>query len=46
MPCAHAGTVLYCAPELLRGKYSFKADVWSAGIIAYELLTVRMPFTE
>lgn len=27
------GTAIYCAPELLRCKYSFKADVWSAGVI-------------
>ncbi|KAF5831241.1 kinase-like domain-containing protein [Dunaliella salina] len=41
-----AGTALYCAPELLRGNYSFKADVWSAGVIAYELIADRMPFED
>lgn len=32
-----AGTALYCAPELLKCKYSFKADVWSAGVIVSAL---------
>ncbi len=26
-------------------KYSLPADLWSAGIIAYQLVTGRLPFT-
>ena len=38
------GTPPYLAPELLHGKdYSFKADVWSAGITLAEMLTGKYP---
>jgi tRNA A-37 threonylcarbamoyl transferase component Bud32 len=42
------GTPLYMAPELLRGAKSAppSADVFSFGIIAYELLTGEHPFGE
>ena len=34
------------APEILEGKlYNHKADVWSLGIVFFELLTGYMPFT-
>lgn len=39
-----AGTPVYMAPEVLRMSYGQKADVWSAGIMAYQLLTGRLPF--
>eukprot|EP00878_Enallax_costatus_P017437 GHUV01018315.1.p1 GENE.GHUV01018315.1~~GHUV01018315.1.p1 ORF type:complete len:541 (+),score=186.60 GHUV01018315.1:610-2232(+) len=39
-----AGTPFYIAPEVLRQSYSFPADVWSAGITAYQLLTGRFPW--
>lgn len=40
-----AGTAIYIAPEVLKMKYSLPADLWSAGIIAYQLVTGRLPFT-
>ena len=40
------GTPLVMAPEVLNGKkYNHKADVWSLGIVYFELLTGFTPFT-
>lgn len=39
------GTPYYLAPELWqRQSYSYKADIWSLGVIVYELLALRKPF--
>lgn len=38
------GTIYTMAPEVLRGSYSEKADVWSVGVVAYMLLSSQMPF--
>jgi len=40
-----AGTALWMAPEVVRGSmYTSKADVYSFGIIMWELLTCETPF--
>ncbi len=39
------GTATYRSPELLKGSYNELTDIWSLGIIAYQLLTGKLPFT-
>mmetsp|Transcript_2717 Transcript_2717/g.3852 ORF Transcript_2717/g.3852 Transcript_2717/m.3852 type:complete len:369 (+) Transcript_2717:108-1214(+) len=38
------GTVYTMAPEVLKGDYTNKADIWSIGVILYMLLSSQMPF--
>ena len=44
----NCGTPAYIAPEvLIQGGpgYSYQADIWSLGILMYELATGQTPFT-
>ena len=38
------GTPYYMAPEVLKGDYNEKCDIWSIGAITYYLLTGKEPF--
>lgn len=41
---AFKGKLAYAAPEQLRGKTTRTADIWSAGAVLWELLTLRCAF--
>ncbi|PNG71918.1 Calcium-dependent protein kinase 25, partial [Tetrabaena socialis] len=43
---SRSGTPAYMAPELVLQSYDEKCDIWSVGMLAYQLLTGRFPFWE
>ncbi|HMG32618.1 MAG TPA: protein kinase [Blastocatellia bacterium] len=40
-----AGTVPYMAPEQIQGRPTAASDIYAFGVIAYEMITGRRPFT-
>ena len=39
------GTPYYLSPEILENKpYDSKSDIWSLGVLLYEMMTFKMPF--
>ena len=39
------GTPYYLSPEIIQNiPYSYKSDIWSLGVLLYEMVTLRMPF--
>jgi predicted ATPase len=41
---AMIGTLLYAAPEQLRGEFTDQSDVWAWGCVVYQMLTKIAPF--
>lgn len=40
------GTDAYMAPEAFEGKRSVQTDIWSVGVVLYQLLTGKLPFPQ
>lgn len=40
------GTVPYMSPDALKGARTVETDVWSVGVILYQLLTGQMPYPQ
>ncbi len=39
------GTPYYLSPEIIQNiPYSYKSDIWSLGVVLYEMCTLKMPF--
>lgn len=40
------GTPVYLAPEIILGKgYDMKSDMWAIGIVLYEMMALKSPWT-
>ena len=42
----YVGTEAFMSPEVQKGKYIFKADIYSLGLTIIEMLTLEIPYRE
>ena len=41
----YIGTPYYLSPEIVNNlDYSFKSDIWSLGVLLYEMICLKVPF--
>lgn len=38
------GTCYFMAPEIIKGRYDEKVDIWSSGVLLYLMLCGKPPF--
>ena len=39
-----AGTPMYMSPEMVDGKGTYVSDIWSVGVVVYQMVTGKLPF--